>query len=59
MRIMNETSRRLRLSRSKYITKRILDDDYYIFIAYVTGYKNGRMDEIYECINSLTDAEKV
>lgn len=57
MRIMNETSRRLRLSRSKYITKRLLDDDYYI--AYVTGYRNGRMDEIYSYINSLNDAEKV
>lgn len=57
MRIMNETSRRLRLSRSKYITKRILDDEYYI--AYITGYKNGRMDEIYSYINSLNDAEKV
>ena len=54
---MNETSRRLRLSRSKYIAKRLLDDDYYI--AYVTGYKHARINEIYECINILNDAEKV
>ena len=39
------------MSRSKYITKRLLDDEYYI--AYVDGYKNGRIGEIYSFINDL------
>ena len=58
MMIRNETSRRLRLSRSKYITKRLLADEHYI--AYVTGYGNGRVDG-YKTgyIDGLEDAEMI
>ena len=58
MMIRNETSRRLRLSRSKYMTRRLLNDEYYA--AYVAGYGSGRIDG-YKTgyIDGLEDAEMI
>lgn len=58
MMIRNVTSRRLRISRSKYITKRLLADEQYE--AYVTGYASGRIGG-YEVgyIDGLEDAEMI